>query len=182
MSVRTDSFRPGIIAGKRPSRTETVRASVADVQFTLLLTIALVVLVIYVFLRSWRNLGRYQPSQGSLVSWLLSIAHNRAIDELRSRRGKDARREVSDEDLQPQAVIDPGFDEALLRGEVQGALADLPPAQREVIELVFWGGLTRREIADRLDLPLGTVHTRLRLGMDKLRGMLRRLADDSEDE
>jgi RNA polymerase sigma-70 factor, ECF subfamily len=135
-----------------------------------------------VFLRSWRNLGRYQPSQGSLVSWLLSIAHNRAIDELRSRRSKDARREVSDEDLQPQAVIDPGFDEALLRGEVQRGLAELPPAQREVIELVFWGGLTRREIADRLDLPLGTVHTRLRLGMDKLRGTLRRLASDSEDE
>jgi RNA polymerase sigma-70 factor (ECF subfamily) len=135
-----------------------------------------------VFLRIWRNLGRYQPSQGSLVSWLLSIAHNRSIDELRSRRGKDARREISDEDLQPQAVLDPGFDEALLRGEVQLALADLPPAQREVIELVFWGGLTRREIADRLDLPLGTVHTRLRLGMDKLRGSLRRLASDSDEE
>ena len=79
-----------------------------------------------VFLRSWRSLDRYQPSQGSLVSWLLSIAHNRAIDELRSRRGKNA----------------------------------------------------RREIADRLELPLGTVHTRLRLGMDKLRGTLRRLFDE----
>ena len=128
-----------------------------------------------VFVRCWRNLDRYQPAQGSLVSWLLSIAHNRAIDELRSRRGKDARREISDEDLQPQASIDPGFDEALLRGEVQQALQGLPPAQREVIELVFWGGLTRREIAERLDLPLGTVHTRLRLGIDKLRDALRRL-------
>lgn len=132
-----------------------------------------------VFLRSWRSLDRYQPSQGSLVSWLLSIAHNRAIDELRSRRGKDARREVSDEDLQLRATIDPGFDEALLRGEVRQALDELPPAQREVIELVFWGGLTRREIAERLDLPLGTVHTRLRLGMDKLRGLLRRLFDEA---
>ena len=131
-----------------------------------------------VFLRSWRSLDRYQPSQGSLVSWLLSIAHNRAIDELRSRRGKNARREISDEALQPQAAIDAGFDDALLRGEVQQALAELPAAQREVIELVFWGGLTRREIADRLELPLGTVHTRLRLGMDKLRGTLRRLFDE----
>lgn len=128
-----------------------------------------------VFVRCWRNLDRYQPAQGSLVSWLLSITHNRSIDELRSRRGKDARREISDEDLQPQASIDPGFDEALLRGEVQQALQGLPPAQREVIELVFWGGLTRREIAERLDLPLGTVHTRLRLGIDKLRDALRRL-------
>src|SRR5690349_10073368 len=58
-----------------------------------------------VFMRCWRNLDRYQPSQGSLVSWLLSIAHNRAIDELRSRRGKNLRREISDEELQPQAVI-----------------------------------------------------------------------------
>lgn len=128
-----------------------------------------------VFLRCWRNLDRYQPSQGSLVSWLLSIAHNRAIDELRSRRGKDARREISDEALQPQAQIDPGYDEALLRNEVRQALGDLPPAQREVVELVFWGDMTRREVAEHLQLPLGTVHTRLRLGMDKLRENLRRL-------
>ncbi len=128
-----------------------------------------------VFLRCWRNLDRYQPSQGSLVSWLLSIAHNRAIDELRSRRGKDARREISDEALQPQAQIDPGYDEALLRSEVRQALGVLPPAQREVVELVFWGDMTRREVAEHLQLPLGTVHTRLRLGMDKLRENLRRL-------
>jgi RNA polymerase sigma-70 factor (ECF subfamily) len=128
-----------------------------------------------VFMRCWRNLDRYQPSQGSLVSWLLSIAHNRAIDELRSRRGKNVRREISEEELLPQAVIDPGFDEALLRGEVRQALQELPPAQREVIELVFWSSLTRREVAEQLHLPLGTVHTRLRLGMDKLRESLRRL-------
>jgi RNA polymerase sigma-70 factor, ECF subfamily len=128
-----------------------------------------------VFMRCWRNLDRYQPSQGSLASWLLSITHNRAIDELRSRRGKDARREISDDELQPQAAIDPGFDEALLRGEIQQALLLLPAAQRDVIELVFWNGLTRREIAERLRLPLGTVHTRLRLGMEKLRESLRQL-------
>jgi len=130
-----------------------------------------------VFMRCWRSLDRYQPSQGSLASWLLSITHNRAIDELRSRRGKDTRREISDEVLQPQAAIDPGFDEALLRGEIQKALQILPVAQRDVIELVFWNGLTRREIAERLSLPLGTVHTRLRLGMDKLRETLRQLFD-----
>src|SRR5690349_19050594 len=106
-----------------------------------------------VFMRCWRNLDRYQPGQGSLVSWLLSITHNRAIDELRSRRGKNARREVSEDTIQPQVSIDSGFDEALLRGEIQQALSGLPPAQRDVIELVFWGGLTRREVADRLHLP-----------------------------
>jgi RNA polymerase sigma-70 factor (ECF subfamily) len=131
-----------------------------------------------VFVRCWRSLDRYQPSQGSLTSWLLSITHNRAIDELRSRRGKDARREISDDVLQPQAALDPGFEEALLRGEIQQALQQLPVAQRDVIELVFWNGLTRREIADRLSLPLGTVHTRLRLGMDKLRESLRQLFNE----
>jgi RNA polymerase sigma-70 factor (ECF subfamily) len=131
-----------------------------------------------VFMRCWRSLDRYQPSQGSLASWLLSITHNRAIDELRSRRGKDSRREISDEVLQPQATVDPGFDEALLRGEIQKALQILPVAQRDVIELVFWNGLTRREIAEHLSLPLGTVHTRLRLGMDKLRETLRQLFDE----
>src|SRR5262245_42789027 len=131
-----------------------------------------------VFLRCWRSLDRYQPSQGSLASWLLSITHNRAIDELRSRRGKNTRREISDDVLQPQAAIDPGFDEALLRGEIQQALQLLPVAQRDVIELVFWSGLTRREIAERLSLPLGTVHTRLRLGMDKLRESLQQLFNE----
>lgn len=128
-----------------------------------------------VFLRCWRNAERYQPSQGSLVSWLLSIAHNRAIDELRSRRGKDQRREISNLTILPQATFDAGFDDALLRTEIQQALQTLPPAQRDVIELIFWGGLTRREVAERLQLPLGTVHTRLRLGMSKLREALERL-------
>lgn len=129
-----------------------------------------------VFLRCWRNIDRYQPSQGSLPSWLLAITHHRAIDELRSRRGKDMRREISDDSLPPLVALDSGFDEALLRGEVHEALHVLPPAQRDVIELIFWGGLTRREVADRLHLPLGTVHTRLRLGMEKLRTALRQSA------
>jgi RNA polymerase sigma-70 factor (ECF subfamily) len=125
-----------------------------------------------VFLRCWRNIERYHPLQGSLVSWLLAITHHRAIDELRSRRGKNLRREVSDAAIHPLVAIETGFDEALLRGEVQEALHLLPPAQRDVIELIFWGGLTRREVADRLQLPLGTVHTRLRLGIEKLRAAL----------
>jgi RNA polymerase sigma-70 factor (ECF subfamily) len=129
-----------------------------------------------VFVRCWRTAERYHPELGSLSAWLLSIAHNRAIDELRSRRGKEQRRAQATEDELP-AVWDPGFDVALLRGDVRQAVGDLPESQREVIELVFWGGLTRREIAERLRLPLGTVHTRLRLGMDKLRAALARLAD-----
>jgi len=131
-----------------------------------------------VFLRCWRNIDRYHPQQGSLVTWLLAITHHRAIDELRSRRGKDMRREVSGEAIHPLATLETGFDEALLRGEVQEALHLLPAAQRDVIELIFWGGLTRREVADRLRLPLGTVHTRLRLGMEKLRAALEQAPTD----
>jgi RNA polymerase sigma-70 factor (ECF subfamily) len=102
------------------------------------------------------------------------ITHHRAIDELRSRRGKELRREISDETIQQFATLDPGYDEALVRGEVHEALHILPPAQRDIIELIFWAGLTRREVAERLHLPIGTVHTRLRLGMEKLRAALGR--------
>lgn len=126
-----------------------------------------------VFLRCWRTIASYRPEQGSLSTWLLTIARNRAVDELRSRRGKEARREVSEELLGPLS-IDIGFDEVLLRNEVRQALSSLPKAQREVIELAFWGGMSRREISEQLSLPLGTVHTRLRLAMDKLREALAR--------
>jgi RNA polymerase sigma-70 factor (ECF subfamily) len=129
-----------------------------------------------VFVRCWRTIDRYRPEQGSLTAWLLSIAHNRAIDELRSRRGKELRRQQAAEP-QEQVVVDPGFEAVLVRGDVRQALGNLPESQRQVIELIFWGGLTRREIAERLRLPLGTVHTRLRLGMDKLRDTLRRLVE-----
>lgn len=129
-----------------------------------------------VFLRCWRSIDRFKPDQGSLVSWLLSITHHRAIDELRSRRSKAARQEVFDTALAPP-MFDPALDEALLRDEVQQLLHALPSNQRDVIELIYWGGLTRREVADRLQLPLGTVHTRLRLGMEKLREACSRLFD-----
>jgi RNA polymerase sigma-70 factor (ECF subfamily) len=131
-----------------------------------------------VFLRCWRSIDRYQARQGSLAAWLLAITHHRSIDELRSRRGKHLRREISDEAIHPLAVLDTGYDAALLRGEVQEALHLLPPAQRDVIELIFWGGLTRREVAERLQLPLGTVHTRLRLGMEKLRAALEQASEE----
>lgn len=130
-----------------------------------------------VFLRCWRTIDQYRPNQGSLATWMLTIARNRAVDELRSRRGKAARREISD-DLIGEVAIDGSFDESLLREEVHQALGSLPTTQREVIELVFWGGLTRREVSEQLHLPLGTVHTRLRLAMDKLRDGLRRWVND----
>jgi RNA polymerase sigma-70 factor (ECF subfamily) len=128
-----------------------------------------------VFVRCWSGIDRYQPERVRLVSWLLTIAHHRAIDELRSRRGKSQRREISADHMHLLIANEPAIDDALLRGEIRVALAALPQPQREVIELIFWGGLTRREAAAQLSVPLGTVHTRLRLGMDKLRGLLGQL-------
>ena len=131
-----------------------------------------------VFLRCWNNSDRYHPAQGSLATWLLTIAHHRAIDELRSRRGQARRNEVSVEDLHYLASTDPAVDDALLRDEVHKSLRALPEAQRVAIELIYWSGLSRQEVAAKLGVPLGTVHTRLRLGMDKLRDTFSRLFGD----
>ena len=128
-----------------------------------------------VFMRCWSGIDRYQPERVRLVSWLLTIAHHRAVGELRSRRGTSQRREISADQMQLLTADEPAIDDALLRGEIRVALAALPQPQRQVIELIFWGGLTRREAAAQLSVPLGTVHTRLRLGMDKLRGLLGQL-------
>jgi RNA polymerase sigma-70 factor, ECF subfamily len=130
------------------------------------------------FLRCWNNIASYQPAQGTLVSWLLGIAHHRAIDELRSRRGKHRSREVSTEHLLYLPAPHSSFDESLLREEIRATLADLPPAQREAIEIIFWQGLSRREAAEQIGVPLGTLHTRLRLGMEKLRVVYERLFGD----
>jgi RNA polymerase sigma-70 factor (ECF subfamily) len=128
-----------------------------------------------VFVRCWSGIDHYQPERVRLVSWLLAIAHHRAIDELRSRRGKSQRREISADHMHLLTADEPAIDDALLRGKIRVALAALPQPQREAIELIFWGGLTRPEAAAQLSVPLGTVHTRLRLGMDKLRGLLGQL-------
>jgi RNA polymerase sigma-70 factor, ECF subfamily len=122
-----------------------------------------------VFLRCWNNIDRYNTAQGTLAAWLLAIAQHRAIDELRSRRGRARKRELPVDSFPGLADADPAFDEALLRDEVRASLGALPAPQREAIELIYWRGLTRREAADELKIPLGTLHTRLRLAMEKLR-------------
>jgi RNA polymerase sigma-70 factor, ECF subfamily len=123
------------------------------------------------FLRLWDHAGRYQPGQGGLVPWMLTIARRRAIDELRSRRGTIGRRELPLCSMRSEDPADSAA-AAQLRIDVRHALLTLPPAQREAVELLFWSGLSREEIARRTGAPLGTIHTRLRLGMEKLRGLL----------
>jgi RNA polymerase sigma-70 factor, ECF subfamily len=126
------------------------------------------------FLRLWQHAASYSAALGSLPAWLLTIAQRRAIDELRSRRGTIRRREIGlPETLPEHLALDPAA-LSQLRTDLRSALRELPKAQREAIELCFFDGLSRQEIANRQASPLPTVHTRLRLGLDKLRAILLR--------
>ena len=130
-----------------------------------------------VFLRIWRRSDRYIPERGRFVSWLLSVARNEAVDQVRSR-GRRWRHEVTSEE--PERVLPAGdsHDPALMaeladeRQRVRQVLAKLPAEQRKAIELAYFGGYTQQEIAALLSEPLGTVKTRIRLGMQKLRVLL----------
>jgi RNA polymerase sigma-70 factor (ECF subfamily) len=124
------------------------------------------------FTSMWRGVGSYQASRGSLRSWLLAATRNRMIDAFRTRTSKQAG-DVPDDGL---AEILPSDADTLGEvsareeaGAVHAALGTLPPEQRRVIELAFFGGLSHSEIAARLGLPAGTVKGRMRLGLDKLR-------------
>ena len=126
-----------------------------------------------VFLKLWRRPTSYVAGRGTFPTWLLSVAHHRAIDDLRARRhetlplgdGTNGAPELVDEtpDLADHAWM------REQRSTVRQALATLPVSQRQAIELAYFMGLTQREISDRLGEPLGTIKTRMRLGMHKLR-------------
>jgi len=130
-----------------------------------------------VFWQAWRQASRFDPTRGAVHSWLLTIARSRALDRVRSlRRRREDPLEGEDGQVvtQQTAVGDPGLDaEASERRTiVVAALADLPAEQRETLELGYFGGLSQSEIAERTGQPLGTVKTRMRLAMQKLRGQL----------
>ena len=136
-----------------------------------------------VFLRVWRRPSAYDPGRGRFISWLMSVTRNRAIDEQR-RLSRRMRSEESDEHPAHEAPSVDRLDDpqaAVLFSEerraVREALTRLPPEQRYVIELAYFGGLTQVEIAERTGDPLGTVKTRIRLGMRKLRVSLSGLLD-----
>lgn len=131
-----------------------------------------------VFLRLWRRPDLFDVSRGRFLTWLLSVARNRAIDERRSR-GRRFRLETppstNTEELLALVPADEERDVAVVSEErviVRKALAALPPEQRLAVELAYFGGYTQQEIADGLHQPLGTVKTRIRLGLQKLRVIL----------
>jgi len=128
-----------------------------------------------VFSQAWKQAARYNASRGAVGAWLLTLARSRAIDRLRAKRARPG--DVSDERVAGQLVdTGPPADLLVLSSEqvarVRAALDELPLLQRAAIELAYYEGLTHAEIADRLEQPLGTVKTRIRLAMLKLRDVL----------
>ncbi len=126
------------------------------------------------FLGAWRNAAKYVEGRGSVKTWLLSIVHHRAIDAIRRRRPTSELPEPTE--APPAALTEPDIWAEVASGldaeMVRGAMDVLSPPQREAIELAYFGGLTQVEIADRTGAPLGTVKSRMRLGLLAMRGFL----------
>ncbi len=129
-----------------------------------------------VFWRVWQRAKSFEAGR-KFAPWLFGIAHNYCIDELRRRRARpqpvyeDDEHPVLSSIAEPSDVADAAL-ESEQRRIVIGALQQLPAEQRQALELAYFGGLTQQEIAARLGNPLGTIKTRMRLGLQKLRGIL----------
>ena len=139
-----------------------------------------------VFLHAWRRARSYDAARGPVATWLAMLARSRAIDRRRSRAARNGREQLEPAPfdgggLAPeQAAPDPetAHIETERGRSVRAAIGVLPEAQRRAIELAFWPGLTHVQIAERLGEPLGTVKTRIRLGLGRLRDLLRALEDE----
>ena len=130
------------------------------------------------FLALWRNPSAYEEMRGSVKAWLMATVHNRAVDLVRREQTQRRRAEQAQPDEDVVTLEDPAdrvVDEIGLpeeRKAVRAALEELPPEQRQVIELMYFDGLSQTRVAERLSLPLGTVKSRTLLGMRKLRTAL----------
>ena len=129
-----------------------------------------------VYMQVWRTAASYDTSRGSVNAWLITVARSRAIDWIRSSKARfdqqkqplDAGPELKDRTATPEAqVLDQ--DRAAV---VREALSQLPAEQRQLIELAYFSGLSQSEMAEQLALPLGTVKSRVRMGMGRLRELL----------
>jgi RNA polymerase sigma-70 factor (ECF subfamily) len=128
------------------------------------------------YLAVWRRSSSFRADRGSARAWLMSIVHNAAIDRRRGRFKReqeavpidDLAFKLEDDAEDPFAQVSGEIDAA----QVRAALGSLPKEQRDAIELAYFGGLTQQEISDRTGTPLGTVKSRMRLGLYKLRSLL----------
>ena len=123
------------------------------------------------FLKVWRAAGSYRAERGSVRTWILSIVHNRGIDQLRShasRRRTQDKIEASAPRSQPSEAFAETWRNSQ-RDQVREALNTLPPEQLKILELAYFSGYTHVEISELLRLPLGTVKGRMRLGLQKIK-------------
>jgi RNA polymerase sigma-70 factor (ECF subfamily) len=124
------------------------------------------------FTRLWNQAANYRPEQAKVKTWLVTIARNRAIDELRRRKARPSL--IFLEEIWQVSVnnLDEIVDGRARRIRLRAALLELPAEQRQVLLMAYFGGYSQSEIAEAMSLPLGTVKTRMRLGMQKLRQAL----------
>jgi RNA polymerase sigma-70 factor (ECF subfamily) len=123
------------------------------------------------FVTLWRTAARFVPERARASTWLLTLVHRRAVDAVR----REQRRRTEPLEQAPDPTTSGADDDALLRFErerVQDALAQLPDAQREALELAYFGGFTQAELADRLGQPLGTIKSRMFSGLRRLAELL----------
>jgi len=134
-------------------------------------------ITIEVYLQVWRNAASYDPTRGEVVPWLVTLTRSRAIDHLRARRARRAEFEDNIDEIAHLRDSRPNPELECMAARqarlVERAVGDLSAEQREPIELAYFSGLSHSEIAARTGLPLGTVKTRIRLGMIGLRAALR---------
>jgi len=123
------------------------------------------------FLTIWRSASRFVPERGKASTWILTRVHRRAVDVVR----REQRRRADALDRAPEPTVD-GVDEdawlRLQRERVQDALRKLPDAQREALELAYYGGFSQSELAERLGQPLGTIKSRMFTGLSRMRELL----------
>jgi RNA polymerase sigma-70 factor (ECF subfamily) len=130
-----------------------------------------------VFARIWEKAGTYRAEQAKVTTWLTSITRNHSISLLRRRGARPEQHSLSLIDISPEAMPDDGHPEelaelSLLRARVRAAVAELPQDQQQALALAFFKGYTHRQIAEELSQPLGTVKTRIRMALKKLRQAL----------
>jgi RNA polymerase sigma-70 factor (ECF subfamily) len=123
------------------------------------------------FIKVWEHPEKYRYDESKFVAWLLMIARHRAIDHLRREKLRSGQSMSMDDDALPE-MPDGSLDVEEKWREMRHVMQDLPNEQRQVIEMAYYHGLSQSEIAAMLQWPLGTVKTRLRLGMLKLRDAL----------
>jgi len=127
-----------------------------------------------VFVQIWRQAQSYSVQRGSPEAWIINIARSRAIDKIRSIRRMEKSFVLTDDPARAESGenVESSAAESEARMAMNSALANLPETQRKVLELAYFDGLTQTEIANRLAEPLGTIKTRMRSGIQRLRDML----------